>query len=213
MLLNLCIAIFFLARKDRHEIYPFIAKMWFFLLLALDGIVLVLDFAFGGDILSAGVQFFSLLLFVFALHAFTVFWFFMRRRIWIGSIFLILICLCDLFWLSQSQTRAAAVGLAGAMTFMALLYVCRGTLKPVRWASALLVLQFIFMPVVLVRSRNSGWLHHSPILSRLSSTSFAERRFIAWKAGFSGILDQPVFGWGLEHYRETIGQEHEDRLK
>jgi tetratricopeptide (TPR) repeat protein len=204
MLLNLFIALFFLTRNGKKDFYPFIAKVGLLVLIALDACLLVWDSISGGQILSTGLQFLPLSLFALALHGAVLFWFFMRRSVWTGTVFLGLICIYDLYWLNQSQTRASAGGLAGGLAFVLLMYLWKGADRRLKWAAALLILLVAVTAIGIFRARSSDWIQKYPLLARLSASSFEEHRFLAWKLGLSATLDQPILGWGLEHYRKAF---------
>lgn len=204
MLLNLGIGSYFLLRKDREDLYPWLAKTWLFLLGALDAAFIVYGFASGGEILSAALGSAAMGIFAVVLHAGSLLWFWTRQSRWTGMVFLGAVSLYDLFWLYKSQTRAVVVGLAAGLAFMAILYAWKGTSRRLKWAAALLILLFAALPVTLFRSRDSGWVQNSVLLRRLTSTTFAERRFVVWKVGTAGIFDRPVWGWGVEHYRKAF---------
>jgi O-antigen ligase/tetratricopeptide (TPR) repeat protein len=204
MMLNFCIGLYFLARKDKKDLYPIVAKIWLVLLIALDIGLVLWHLASGGQALSRVQDYFAIALFIVVLHCAILLWYIMRRNIGAGAAFMSILCFYDLFWIFQSQTRSAAVGLAAGLAFAALLYVCKGKNMRIRWAGAFLILLFAILPITLYRNRESGWVRSNPMLNRLTSTTFAERRFIAWKAGVLGIMDRPVWGWGLEHYRKSF---------
>jgi tetratricopeptide (TPR) repeat protein len=204
MLLNLFIALFFLTRNSKKDFYPFIAKVGLLVLIALDACLLVWDSTSGGQILSIGLQSLPLSLFALALHGAILFWFFMRSSVWTGTIFLGLICLYDLYWLNQSQTRASVGGLASGLAFVLLMYLWKGTDRRLKWTAALLILLVVVTAIGVFSARSSDFMQNYPLLARLTATSFEEHRFLAWKSGLSGTLDQPILGWGLENYRNAF---------
>jgi tetratricopeptide (TPR) repeat protein len=204
MLLNFFMAFYLIARKDRRQIFPFIAKTWLILLIAMDVFLVAWDAASGGWILSAGLTLLPLGVFVFSLHGATLCWFAMRRKAWAGAVFLGALALYYLFWMIQSHTRATAVGLASSLSLMSILYIWKGPDKRLKWAAAFMILLFAGLLFTLIGYGHSEWVRNSPIMSRLASTSFEENRVMAWKAGISAFLDRPVLGWGLEHYHNAF---------
>jgi tetratricopeptide (TPR) repeat protein len=204
LLFNICIAVYLLARKDKRDFYPAMAKVWMLFILIADVGLVILGFASFGQTVSMGPEFFSLYAFAIVLHGVSFFWFCMRRRVWVGTLFIGIICLYNLYWLNQTQTRASAVGLAGALLFVSLLYLWNGTGRFLKWAAALLILLFAMISITLLRNRESGWVQKYPLLARLSATTFTERRFVGWEAGASGVLDRPILGWGLENCRKAF---------
>lgn len=204
MMLNFCIGIYFLVKRDRKDVYPFIAKIWLVLMLVLDVALVFCHIASGGRLLSDVLDFLPLTLSVLLLHGAVFAWYLMRQRVWAGAAFLSLISVFDLIWMIQSQTRAAAVGLAAGLAFVAFLYVCKGTDKRLRWAGAVIFFAVAIMPMAIYGIRESSLVRSNPLLSRLTGTTLTERRFIAWKAGVAGIADRPIWGWGLEQYRKAF---------
>jgi len=204
MLLNFFLAIYFLARKDRKQIYAFAAQVWLLLLIASDAILAVWDIASGGRILSAGLDNFPIAIFALILHGLTLLWFALRNNAWAGAAFFSILALYYLFWMNLSQTRAAVAGLAGSFVFMAALYLWKGAGKRWKWAAAAIIFLLILSAPALFRFRDAGWIQANPLFRRLSATSLNENRFMAWKAGVEGMLDRPVFGWGPEHYSNAF---------
>ncbi|HYK87131.1 MAG TPA: O-antigen ligase family protein [Acidobacteriota bacterium] len=204
MMLNFFIAVWFLSRKDRDEIFPFIAKVWLLLLFALDAFLVIWDVAVPGrgpGILSAGLSLVPIASFALLLHSASVAWFFARRNVAFGAAFLSALGLYYLFWMNESQTRAAVVGLAASLAFFSVLYLWAGAGKRLRWTAASLFLILMSLPALVWLNRNSPWVRNQPTLSRLASVSFSEERVMAWKAGVLGILDRPILGWGPENYK------------
>jgi tetratricopeptide (TPR) repeat protein len=203
-LFNVCIALYFLLLKRKAEAYPAAAKIWLILVVLFDVWLVVWDAGSGGQVLSLGFRFLPLILFFLVLHGLTLFWFLMRSRVWAGVAVVSALALWDLFWMNQSQTRAAVVGLAAAVLFLLFAFIWKGTGRRLKWAAILAILLFGALSFAIFKNQSSGWVAKSPLLARLSSTSFAERRFVAWRADAAGMLDRPLLGWGLEHYREAF---------
>jgi tetratricopeptide (TPR) repeat protein len=153
---------------------------------------------------SMASQMFPVYVFALALHGLSFFWFFMRRSVWAGTLFMGIVCLYNLYWMNQTQTRASVVGLACAGLVVALIYLWNGTGRFSKWAAAVLIILCAGTATALLRSRESAWVREYPLLARLSNTSLGERRFVGWKAGALGILDRPILGWGPENYRRAF---------
>jgi tetratricopeptide (TPR) repeat protein len=204
LLFNICIALYLLVRKGKRDFYPSLAIVWNLLIIVTDVALVVWDFASNGQIFSMDPQAFPLYALALVLHGISFLWFFMRRSVWIGTFFIGLICLNNLYWLNQTQTRASVVGLAGALLFVALLYVWNGTGRLLKWTAVLLILLFAVFSIILLRSRDSAWVQQYSLLARFSATSLGERRFVGWKAGALGVVDRPILGWGLENYRKAF---------
>jgi O-antigen ligase/tetratricopeptide (TPR) repeat protein len=204
MLLSFFIAFYFFSRRDKNETYPIIAKTWLVLLIVLALYLVFYDTAAGGDILSLGMAFSPISIFAFLLHGIVLFWYWKRRNVYTGMLFLSVLGLYYLFWMYQSQTRAAIVGLAGSFAFLSILYVFAGTGKRTKCAAALVILLVILRPGGLWINRHSHFVRSQPLLARLTRTSLEENRFKAWKAAGLGILDHPVLGWGLENYNKAF---------
>jgi O-antigen ligase/Flp pilus assembly protein TadD len=204
MLLSFFIALYFFSRRDKSETYPIIAKTWLVLLIMLDLYLAFYDIAGGRSILSLGMTFLPISIFAFLLHGIVLFWYWKRRNVWIGMSFLSILGLYYLFWMYQSQTRAAVVGLAGSLAFLSILYVFARTGKRTKCAAALVILLVFLLPAALWINRHSQFVRSQPLLVRLTSTSLEENRFQAWKAAGLGILDHPILGWGLENYSKAF---------
>ncbi len=200
MLLNFFLALYFLVRKDRAEIYPFIAKTWLVLLIAFDLFLL----AVSGQLLATGLTLFPVIFFGVLLHGATLLWFFARRNARAGIAFLSILCLYFFYWMYQSQTRAVMVGFAGSLILLSVLYLLAGTSRKIKWSAALLILLVALLPPLLISNRESSWVQNSATLRRLTRTSMEEHRFLVWQAAAKGILDRPVLGWGLENFRSVF---------
>jgi tetratricopeptide (TPR) repeat protein len=204
MLLNLLLVLHFLARKDRKELYPDLAKVWLFLLVSTDVLLILWDTFTGSSILSAGLNMLPVVIFALVLHGASLAWFAARRKTWAGFSFLSVLCLFFLFLINESQSRAVIGGLAASLLFVALLYAWKGAGKRTKWAAVLMILLLGLVPLAIWHNRHSGWVANNPLLNRLTTTSLTERRFTAWHAVSKGILDHPVLGWGLENYNNAF---------
>jgi tetratricopeptide (TPR) repeat protein len=204
MLLSLFLSIYFLCRKDKKEIYPIIAKVWLILLLAMDIFIVFWDLSAGDRIISRSLGTLPLAIFFLVLHGASFAWFKFRLKIWSGIAFLGALGIYHLFWMYQSQTRAGVVALAGSLVFVSVLYLWKGGSRRLKWAAVSLFLLLSLLPFAVLRCRNSEWVRKIPVLVRLSQPSSEEHRLIAWKAGIRGMLDHPVWGWGLEHYQNAF---------
>jgi O-antigen ligase len=199
MLLNFFIVLYFLIRKDRAEIYPFIARVWLILLIGFDLFLIVAN----AQLLS-GLALFPIAVFAVLFHGAALLWFFLRQKTWSGTVFLSLLSLYFLFWMYQSQTRAVFVGLAASLVLLSVFYLLAGASRRLKWSAALLVLLVALLPPILFSSRNSSWIKSYPTIRRLARTSLEEHRFMAWRAASRSILDRPLLGWGLENYRNAF---------
>jgi tetratricopeptide (TPR) repeat protein len=200
MLLNFFIALYFLIRKNRKEIYPFIAKIWLIILIAFDLFLIITR----AQLLSTGLALFSMVVFAVLLHGTSLLWFFMRHNSWSGTVFLSFLSLYFLFWMYQSQTRAVLIGLVASLVLLSAFYILTGASRRLKWSAAFLILLVAMLPPILYSSRNSSWIKSYPTIRRLARTSLEEHRFMAWRAASRSILDRPFLGWGLENYRNAF---------
>jgi len=215
MMLSFLVVLWFLSRKDKGEVIPFIAKTWLWFLLALDGLLVLVNFALAGSgpgILSTGMALFPVALFVFLLHGASVAWFFARRSVGAGVAMLGVLGLYFLFWINASQTRAAAVGLGGALVFFSVFYLWAGTGRLMKWTAASLFLLLTLSTAAVWVNRDAEWVRSQPALARFATTSFSEERIMAWKAGALGFLDRPVLGWGPENYKIVFDRHFPPRV-
>jgi tetratricopeptide (TPR) repeat protein len=204
MMLNIFLAAYFLVRKDRKDVYPYIAKIWLFLLILLDLFLVIRDVVTGNQFLANALGMAPIALFAFLLHGIALIWFFLRRTTWAGTGFLIFLCPYYLFWMIQSQTRGTLLGLAGSLALFSIFYLFGNAGRKMKWVAGLLILFVATLPFFLRYNRNSDWIHSHATLSRLANTSLEESRFLAWKAATDGIFDRPLFGWGPENYRSAF---------
>lgn len=62
----------------------------------------------------------------------------------------------------------------------------------------------IVVPAILLLARNSGFVHSSPVLRRVTNYSLHEgtiqARFKIWGMSLQGFRDRPILGWGQENY-------------
>jgi Flp pilus assembly protein TadD len=209
MVLDAFVVLWFLGRRDRHQIYPFLAKIWMMLLVLLDLFLVVWEFLTlgrGDGVLSVGLALPPLAAFALLLHALSLLWFFKRESMRLGSAFLAILGLYFLFWAYQSQTRFAVIGFAGSLVILCFLYILAGGSRKAKWLAAASIALALMVPSAFYLGRNSSWIRGRPALARLTSVSFATAapRLMAWKAGVLGMLDRPVLGWGLENYKNAF---------
>ena len=200
MLLNFFIALYLLIRRNKAEVYPYIAKIWLILLIVFDLFLL----SAATQLLSDGLALFPIVFFAVLLHGLTLFWFFIRQKTWAGMVFLGLLCLYFFYWLYQSQTRAVIVGLAGSAALVSVFYVFAGSSRRLKLSAGLLVLLIVLLPPVLFLNKDSSWIQDNRTLRRLTGTSLEEHRFLVWEAAVKSILDRPFLGWGRVNFRNAF---------
>jgi tetratricopeptide (TPR) repeat protein len=206
MLLNFFIVLWFLGRKDKRAIYASLAKYWIILLGSFDSFLLIWEMwssGGGSGIVSAGVSSLPIAIFLAALHLLSLCWFFMRGKTAAGMIFLCLLGGYYLYWIFQSQTRAAIVGLFGSLLFLLIVYALSGMSRKLRWIALSLILILLMLSSIILLNRQSAWVKDRPALHRLTLFSVQDvmaARYWAWKASALAILDRPILGYGLENY-------------
>ncbi len=209
MVINFFIALWFLSRRDKKDVFPVVARIWLILLGLMDlGLILweAKTAAVGPGILSTGLFLAPIALFTLFLHAASLAWFFLRQRVAVGGVFFSVLGVWYLFWMYQSQTRSAVVGLAGSLAFLSFFYLWAKVAKSVKWTTVgLTSAAFLLMSVVFL-NRQSAWVQRHPPLVRLTTYTFGDTgpRLLAWKAGAQAMLDHPFFGWGPENYNSAF---------
>jgi O-antigen ligase len=204
-------ALWFVARKDRSELYPMCARLWLGLLAAVDAIMVVFLWAsferYGADAVPAGKAGAQLAAMAAAVHVLVLGWFFLRRRVGAGIAVLSLAAGFLFFSMYLSQTRGAVIGALAAVLITAAWRAWRASGKP-RLALLGMMLLVALSAVLLVRSRDSAWVRSRPALHRLASISSRdpsiEFRLLAWRGSFKALRDRPIFGWGLDNYRNAF---------
>lgn len=207
MMLSILVVLWLLARKDKGTAYPVLARVWLILLAGVDLFAVGWDICTGGHITS-GLTLFPVAVFALALHGMSFGWFVLRRSIRAGEAVLVLIAGWCFFWMYQTQTRSAVVGLFGSLMCLAALYSFFGATRKARLACACLILLIILPPAVILINRSSPWITSHPILLRYASLSFSDasavNRVYAWRASARAAAERPLFGWGLDNYRNAF---------
>ena len=207
MLLSFFIALWFLGRKDKSASYALMAKIWLLLLSLLDLFVIGWDLITGAGITS-GLALFPVAVFALILHVASLCWFIMRSSARAGQIFLILLAAWCLFWMYQTQTRGALVGLVGSLLLLFGFYLWTGGSIKMKLLFAGFILVVLLVPAVLLLNRHSPWVQSHPTLLRYTSITFTDitvgNRILVWKAGAHAILDRPLFGWGVENFKNAL---------
>jgi O-antigen ligase/Flp pilus assembly protein TadD len=212
MLLSFFITLWFMFRKDGSELYPLVAKVWLTLLVSLD--VLLVGYGlltlnqYGVDVISTGVIPTPVVLIAAAVHVYVLAWSFLRRKTLAGSIILALLA-CFLFLsMYLSQTRGAMIGALVSVVLASAVHAWRSTTRRVKLALSGLILLVILSSSLLLLNRESSFVRSHPSLYRLASTSLkdpsVEFRLLAWKGSARGMLDRPLFGWGVDNYRNAF---------
>ena len=209
MVLDFFVVLWFLSRRDRKATYPFLAKTWMLLLILLDLFLVAWEASAPGrgpGALSAGLALPPIAAFALLLHALSLFWFFKRDSVRVGSAFLGILGIYYLFWAYQSRTRFAVIGLVGSLVVLSCFYLWGGAGRRMKWFAAASIAIVLLVPSVVFLNRHSSWVQSQPALARLTTVSFAAAapRLMAWKAGAQGILDRPFLGWGLENYKNAF---------
>ena len=78
MMLHLCIGLYFLFRKDRANLYPWLAKKWLFMLIAFDAALVVFSLLSGADFLSIIADSLLVSLLLIVVHVGALLWFLLR---------------------------------------------------------------------------------------------------------------------------------------
>lgn len=207
MLLNFSLALWLLVRKEKSATYALMAGTWLVLLASLDLFAIGWDLFMQADITS-GLALPAVALFALFLHAASLGWFVLRRNVRAGQIFVGLCGAWCLFWMYQTQTRGALVGLAGSLLLLSGVYLCVGTNRRLRLFCGGLILCVFLAPAVILINRGSTWVRNHPTLLRYtmlsSQDSTAEVRLMAWRAGAHAILDRPLLGWGPENFKNAF---------
>jgi len=210
MVMNLFITFWFLSHRDKKTSYTLAARYWLILLASYDAFLVVLEVwnaGSGPGILFTGIALPQVNLFMAALHALSLFWFFLRRHVWAGQIFLAVLVGYYLFWLYASESRGPLAGLIGALALLSVFYLFTGAGKLTRWAGAGMLLLILSVPSVIWIQRQSAWVQSRPALARFTRISKEEimsARYWAWKASALAMLDHPVLGWGPENYSSAF---------
>ncbi|MBU1164119.1 O-antigen ligase family protein [Patescibacteria group bacterium] len=68
-----------------------------------------------------------------------------------------------------------------------------------------LIFLIVASPIFLFLARDASWVQGVPVLdtfANITSTKAItiESRLLTWRTSWEGIMDRPVFGWGLENY-------------
>jgi O-antigen ligase len=207
MLFSLFIALWFLGRTDKGSSYALMAKVWLLLLGLLDLFVIGWDLFTGAGITS-GLALFPVAVFALILHVASLCWFIMRSSIRAGQVFLVFLGAWCFFWMYQSQTRSTVVGFAGSLLLLCGLYLWTGASRKLKLLCAGLILFALLMPAAILLNRHSSWVQSHPTLLRFTSITLADaaagNRVLVWKAGARAILDRPLFGWGLENFKNAL---------
>jgi|GEM_PF-4343916 len=211
MLLAFFTALWFVVRKDRGELYPMCARLWLGLLAAVDAIMVVFLWTsferYGADAVPAGKAGAQLAAMAAAVHVLVLGWFFLRRRVGAGIAVLSLAAGFFFFSMYLSQTRGAVIGALAAVLIAAARRAWRASRKPGLALLGMMLLAAL-SAVLLVRNRDSAWVRSRPALHRLASISTRdpsiEFRLLAWQGSFQALRDRPIFGWGLDNYRNAF---------
>jgi hypothetical protein len=207
MLLDFFLALWLLVRKEKSATYALMARTWLVLLALLDLFAIGWSLFAQTDIIS-GLAFPSVAVFALLLHAASLGWFVLRRNVRAGQIFVGLCGAWCLFWMYQTQTRGALVGLAGSLLLLSAIYLWVGTSRGWRLLCGGLILLVFLAPAAILINRGSTWVQSHPTLLRYTMLSFqdysTEERLMQWRAGAHAILDRPLLGWGPENFRNAF---------
>jgi tetratricopeptide (TPR) repeat protein len=207
MLLDFFLALWLLARKEQSATYALMARTWLVLLASLDLFAIGWNLFMQTDIIS-GLALPSVAVLALLLHAASLGWFLLRRKVRAGQIFVGLCGAWCLFWMYQTQTRGALVGLAGSLLLLSAIYLWAGTSRGWRLLCGGLILFVFLAPAVVLINRGSTWVRSHPTLLRYTMLSFhdytTEERLMQWRAGAHAILDRPLLGWGPENFRNAF---------
>lgn len=120
----------------------------------------------------------------------------------------IALILLDAFLLWNTQTRGAIIGCAVGLAFIGSVMLWRS----LRAKALVLIITTLAVCTLgygwLVANQNMPFVLKNTTLHRLATISLtditAQNRLIVWGAGLQGFAERPLFGWGLENFRDPF---------
>jgi O-antigen ligase/tetratricopeptide (TPR) repeat protein len=144
----------------------------------------------------------------------TLFLFAHEKKIGIKILYSVL-GISQLVIIYYTATRGAILGILGGLALMALILAVRGNGKIKKAGIATIVL-LILVPIVFFAVRNTSVVKNSPVLNRFSALSIADfktqGRYFVWPMALKGIVDKPVFGWGIESFNYVFNKYYDPRM-
>ena len=117
----------------------------------------------------------------------------------------------------QTQTRGAALGLAGGILITCALILWRAKdQKAARISSATIIALTLILSGSLYLARNTDFVKHIPFLERLTTISATsgtgQARLWNWSIAWEGIKERPIWGWGQNNYSQIFDTHYNPRM-
>lgn len=126
-----------------------------------------------------------------------------------------LFALIQIFFLFNTQTRGATLGLLGGflISFLFIAWRERRLIMLQRTAIGLLVALVVFGGVFVVL-RDQPLIRNNEVLTRLADISFSagQSRFLIWGVALKGFKERPVLGWGPENFNLVFDKYYDPGL-
>ncbi len=110
------------------------------------------------------------------------------------------------FIVLETQTRAAAIGLAGGLFIALVVYsiFAKSESKRSRQITGGIVIGLVVLAGIFFVERKQPFFANSPMFGRLASLSLeqfkGEGRAYIWPMAIKGGLERPILGWGQENF-------------
>ena len=143
--------------------------------------------------------------------------YFWQNRYQLPRILIIAILIFEGFVLFTTQTRGAVLGFYLALVLLALLKLVWDS-RPIKdiknrlstLLSVTVLLVLVLSPLIIYFNRQSSLVVNQPTLSRLTAISATDittqSRLTTWQGSFKGLMDRPIFGWGVENYKNAFNK-------
>lgn len=132
----------------------------------------------------------------------------------IGLIALMALCVVNFV---AAAARGAALGIAVAMVWVAVLGTAYGSSQMIRRSSVGFMLALVVLASALVLGRDTSLVQSVPLLSRVSDFSITgtiETRLRTWDSALKATAEKPLFGWGWSNFAAAYDQHYNpDQLK
>jgi len=150
------------------------------------------------------------------LHVFLALYYFLKSEKNAWRILYAAIFLLDIFFVYQTATRGAVLGLFGGLLLSALIFTFSSADKKLRTFSYGIIAVMIALAIGFYFAKDTKFITQSPTLARVRNISIAsddaQARFHIWSLSFSAFKERPIFGWGPENFAVVFSKYYDPRL-
>ena len=149
-------------------------------------------------------------------HVFLALYYFLKSQKNAWRILYAALFLFDIFFVYQTATRGAVLGLFGGLFLSAIVFSFSAGDKRWRNFSYGAITLMVALAFIFYFAKDSKFITESTTLARVRNISIAsddaQARFHIWSMSFKAFKERPILGWGPENFAVVFSKHYDPRL-